>query len=235
MTDEPVVRARPSADIAAVALREVGAILRSGWMAVAPPRPLPPASPLGGRPPAVLVHGYFGNALQLRPLADVLMRHGTPEVAFVHYPSVSIPIEGILDAIADVVLPLAREHGPVDLIGHSLGALSSRLWIKRYGGARHVRRFVSLGGPHHGTAWYRVVPSPVRQAFDPGSHWIRDLNDGEEPVPTTVVRARWDHQVFPPERAAIPGAHEEVVVHAWGHNALLWSPEAHRAVLDALS
>ena len=221
--------------VAVVAAREAVAVARSAALAVLPPGPLPRAAPVGGRPPAVLVHGYLGNAHQLRPLAASLLRHGTPACAFVEYPSLVATIPAIVDTIGAVAEPLARVHGPVDVIGHSLGALCARLWIKRYGGAASVRRFVSLGGPHGGTALYRLVPSPVRGAMRPDGPWAQALNDGDEPVPTTVVRARWDHQVLPPARAAIAGAHEETIVEAWGHNALLWSPEAHAAVVRALA
>lgn len=221
--------------MAVVAVREVSAFLRSGALIARAPADLACRPALGGRPPAVLVHGYFGHPHQLRPLAQALLHHGTPSVSFVAYPSATATLDRIVDSIASIALPLARAHGPVDLIGHSLGALACRHWLKRFGGAAHVRRFVSLGGPHQGTALYRVVPSPIRRAFNPTSPILRDINRTQEPVPTTVIRARWDHQVVPPRHASIDGAEVEEIVEAWGHNALLWSPQAHRAVARALA
>jgi hypothetical protein len=41
----------------------------------------------------------------------------------------------------------------VDIVAHSMGGLSTRLWIKFHGGAEKVRDYVSLAGTHHGTAW----------------------------------------------------------------------------------
>jgi len=122
----------------------------------------------------------------------------------------------------------------VHLLGHSLGAVAGRAWIKLWGGAPLVRHFVSLGGPHGGTALFRAVRPPLRDVLDPDGAWVARLNDGPEPVPTTVIRASWDQQVLPPRRAAIPGA-REIVLQDHGHNSLLWSPEAHREILAALS
>lgn len=228
---------RPSRDVALVALREVAVTLRSGLSPLARLRPLPsPARPPAAeaRPPVLMVHGYMASADVLRPLARRLLTEGWHDVRLIAYPSLTATMEQILERIALDVITAAREHGgKVDLVGHSLGAVACRVWLKLYGGDAHVRRFVSLGGPHAGTSLYRLVPSPVREVFDPRGPWVSLIGEGPEPVPTTVIRARYDHQVFPPTRACIPGA-DEHIVEAHGHNGLLWSSQAHQAVIDAL-
>lgn len=215
-----------------VAAREAATLLRSAMWPFARLNPLPPVQRGAGRVPVVLVHGYLGHPGMLRPIQRRLLEEGWDRITLVRYPSTVLTLEQIAGRIADVVLPLAAE-GPVDLVGHSLGALASRAWIKLLGGAPHVRRFVSLGGPHAGTSLYRIVPSPVREAFDPKGPWVTRLMGTPEPVPTTVIRARYDHQVFPPQRARISGVHE-VIIDAHGHNGLLWSTKAHDAVVHAL-
>lgn len=221
--------------LASVALGELAATLRSGIYPLIPLAELPEPIPAPGRDqPVLLVHGYMAHREVLRPLARHLLNAGFSRVHRVGYPSMALPFEGVVAAIADAARPLAARHGKVHLVGHSLGALASRAWIKLFGGHHIVDRFVSLGGPHGGTALHRVVPSPVRPAFDPDGPWIRRINEGPEPVPTFVIRARYDHQVFPPERAQIRGT-DEIVVEAHGHNGLLWSPQAHAAVAHALT
>lgn len=213
-------------DVAQTALREAAATLRSGLWPFARLRPMPAARPREGRKPVVLVHGYMGHREMLRPLARALLADGVPAAHRVGYPSLWLDMDQIVQRIADVAIPAAEEHGQIDLVGHSLGAVACRAWLKRRGGARYVRRFISLGGPHAGTSLYRFVPGPVRAVFDPRGRWVEALAEGEEPVPTLVIRARYDHQVFPPIRAAIPGVTERVL-NGFGHNGLLWSPEAH--------
>lgn len=228
-------RTRPARDVMTVALRELGVTIRSGLAPLTARVPLPAPRPKVGRVPVVLVHGYLGHPEMLRPLARRLLAEGTPKVHRVSYPSTVWSFERIVEHIGHEARAVAREHEcGVDLVGHSLGALASRTWLKLFDGHRWVRRFVSLGGPHGGTALHRIVPSPVREAFDPDGFWVTRLAQGPEPVPTTSIRARYDHQVYPPANAGIPLAHE-VIVDAWGHNGLLWSEEAHAAVIEALS
>lgn len=193
--------------------------------------PNPPASE---RLPVVLVHGYLGHPDMFRPLTRRLYAAGFGTVVRVGYPSTRTPLDRIAARIEEVVRPLVADHGAVDLVGHSLGAVACRAWLKAFGGAGHVRRFVSLGGPHAGTAMFRLAPPALWEVLDPGGPWVRRLAEGEEPVPTTVIRARYDHQVVPPVRAALPGA-EEVILPVHGHNGLLWSRTAHQAVIRALS
>jgi triacylglycerol lipase len=218
---------------AAVAREEVEFLVRCAVAPVLPWPPLPTPKPKPGRPPVLLVHGYLGHPEMLHPLAAALLANGAPRVERVQYDSLTLPFEEIVAAIAGAARAL-NEGQPVDLVGHSLGAVACQAWIKLYGGAPLVRRFVSLGGPHGGTSLYRLVPSPVRAAFDPRGGIVRRLAEGDEPVPTTVVRAQYDHQVFPPRRARLAGI-EERVIGTHGHNSLLWSADAHEAVNEALS
>jgi triacylglycerol lipase len=219
--------------LATVALRELGVTLRSAAWPLARLHPMPAARPGPPRPPVLLVHGYLGHADMLRPLERRLLLEGWAHVERASYPSWRWSLDEIVGLLLAHVQRLHAAHGPVDLVGHSLGAVACRALLKEGGGAPYVRRFVSLGGPHHGTSLYRVVPGPLRAAFDPRGACVARLNATPEPVPTWVVRAAWDHQVLPPSRASIDGVQERVV-QAWGHNGLLWSREAHDAVLEAL-
>lgn len=190
---------------------------------------LPGPGPDRGRPPAVLVHGYLGHPDMMRPLERRLRREGYNDVVRVRWDSLGHDIDDIVGRIDESVGPF---DGPVDLVGHSLGAVACRAFLHR-GGASSVRHFVSLGGPHAGTAMYRFVPGPLRHVLDPDGAFVASMRSDAEPVPTTVVRARWDHQILPPVRASLPGA-REWVLDGVGHNGLLWSRKAHDAVVSAL-
>ncbi len=214
----------------AVALREAMHTMRTALFPLHRLSPLPPA---GQRPVphVVLVHGFLAHPDMMRPLARHLLSEGWPHVERFSYPSVGLDLPTIVARLAAVV---ERQGAPVDLVGHSLGAVVCRAFLKAYGGAPLVRRFVSLGGPHHGTALYRFVPGALRPVFDPEGPWVQRLAEGPEPVPTTVVRARWDHQVLPPIRARIAEAVEHELP-GTGHNGLLWSREAHKLVARTLA
>lgn len=212
---------------------EVAATVRTGLFPVSRLFPLPAPRPGGGRRPAVLVHGYLGHPDMLKPLARAMLAAGWPCVERVGWSSFGHDIDEIvrrIEAAADRCGP-----GPVDLVGHSLGGVACRLWLKERGGAARVAHFVSLAAPFGGTSWYRLVVGPLRSALDPRGELVQRLSAEPEPVPTTVIRARFDHQVFPPSRGLLDGCTREVVIDGIGHNGLLWSRAAHEAVLQALS
>ena len=223
---------RLSGALARVAASEVVAMTRVGLAPLNRFHPLPAPSPRSGWRPVVLVHGFLGHPSMMRPLARRLLEEGAPEVVLLGYPSLRLSLEGIVDRISATVKPLTVD-GPVHLVGHSLGAVAARAYTKQMGGHEHVGQFVSLGGPHRGTSLYRFVPPWLRPALSPRGRWPELLNEGPERVPTTIIRAAYDHQVFPPERAHLPGV-TEVVLQDYGHNGILLAPEAHDAVIQAL-
>lgn len=212
---------------------ETVATVRCALWPAALVRPLPP-EPVGrpDQPAIVLVHGFLGHPAMWRQLIRRLYRAGLGNVHTVRYPSTQFTLDQIARRIHDVVEPLAA-HGRVDVVGHSLGAVATRAWLKAFGGAEHVRRFVSLGGPHAGTALWGFTPTALWDVMSPDGPWVQRLSRGPEPVPTTVIRSRYDHHVVPPLRASLPDV-DEVVLTGHGHNGLLWSRAAADAVIAAL-
>ena len=171
--------------VAKVAATESVATVRSALWPLAHLHRLP-HPPRGPKPPVVLVHGYLGHPAMWRPLIRRLYLDGWGAVHTVRYASTRRRMPEIVRAIAEVVDPLGDG---VQLIGHSLGAVASRAFLKTGGGAGRVARFVSLGGPHAGTAMYRLAPRNLWEILDPDGPWVRRLVEGDEPVPTVVRRA----------------------------------------------
>lgn len=213
---------------------ETVATLRCACWPAALLRPLPPEPPTVDQSPVVLVHGFMGHPAMFRSLIRRMYQAGIGDVHTVQYPSTRFTLDQIARRIHAVVEPLAARGVPVDLVGHSLGAVASRAYLKAFGGGPHVRRFVSLGGPHAGTALYQLTPPVLHDVLDPCGPWVRRLSKGPEPVHTVVVRSRYDHHVVPPMRASLPDV-EEVVLNGYGHNGLLWSRAAADAVIEALT
>lgn len=187
----------------------------------------------GEKRPVVLVHGYLGHPDMFRPLRRGLYAAGYRDVVAVGYPSTRLHLDEIARQIESVVAPIASRSGPVDLVGHSLGAVACRAYVKVFGGDKHVHRLISLGGPHAGTLLYKFTPPQLWEVLDPKGPWVERLSQGDEPVPTFIIRSRYDHQVLPPIHASLPGT-REIVLTGTGHNGLLWSREAHREVVAAL-
>lgn len=218
-------------DLPPTIARELVATARAALAPLSRLRPLPQVPP-EGRPTAVLLHGYLGHPEQLRAIHRTLAQSGYDRIIRPRYHSTTASMTDIAATLDAAIMPWVS-RGPVDLIGHSLGAVGCRAWLKVFGGARFVGRFVSLGGPHGGTRLYRLSPPNLWPILDPEGPWVDRLSRDPEPIPTTLIRCRYDHQVLPPAPVSMPGA-TEVVLDRVGHNGLLWSRRAHEAIVGAL-
>ncbi len=199
--------------------RELAATVRTAAYPIENLFPIPAANPISGRRPVVLVHGFLAHADVMKPLSRHLLEKGWPTVARVSYPSFGVSFDEIVQRIEAAVLAHSSD-GPIDLVGHSLGGVACRAYLKAFGGEKYVRRFVALGTPFGGTSLFRLAPPPFRTVLDPRGPWVTRLSEGPERVPTTVIRARYDQSVLPPRRATFPGA-REIVMDGFGHNGLL--------------
>lgn len=122
----------------------------------------PTRTPL--RWPVVLVHGMGGfdvirievfkrfpiRVEYFKGIADLLRRHGVPDVH-----TALVPSTGSIEARAETLKAFIEEHiAPGErchLIVHSMGGLDSRHYITHLGGAERVASLTTLGTPHRGS------------------------------------------------------------------------------------
>jgi pimeloyl-ACP methyl ester carboxylesterase len=110
----------------------------------------PPASPVQGKP-ILFIHGYFCNRALWLPLMREAARRGfrtaavTLEPPFALIDTYTETIERALDAL----LEEAQAEQAI-IVGHSMGGIAARAWLRRYGELR-VARLITLGSPHRGT------------------------------------------------------------------------------------
>jgi pimeloyl-ACP methyl ester carboxylesterase len=200
--------------------------------------------------PVILLPGFCAPTRSLVALERRIERVlGRPAVRF---PLATGPLLPVVDvrrsaAQADARLTaLERERGfaRVDVVGHSLGGLVAAYWLKRIDRGRRIRRVITLGTPHGGTA----IAGPAALLLGlfsralwqmiPGSSLLRELEDEAMPVGTELVAiASRDDAVVPAHRArAAHGPRQRSVELARvGHCELLWSRAAFRLVASALA
>ncbi|MFF3848116.1 esterase/lipase family protein [Streptomyces sp. NPDC002328] len=99
----------------------------------------------------------------------------------------------------------------VDLVVHSMGALSSRYYLKNLGGTAYVDDFVSVAGTNHGTSvaalcgWLYTSCNEMRT----GSSFLTALNSGDETPGSVAYAAYWsncDSAIDPDSSALLSGA-----------------------------
>ena len=193
-------------------------IVRQPW-ALARPKfqaALPSATP---RIPVLLVHGYICNHRVWDDLSPALRQAG--------HPVLSLDLEPLFTSIDDyaplveqAVTELCRQTGAekVALIGHSMGGLVIRAWMRAHGVDR-VARVITLGSPHVGT---QLDPHPktangVQMAWH--SDWLQALAAAESPATRELIRIALtlqDNIVYPQQAQVLAGA-QVTVFEGLGH------------------
>lgn len=200
------------------------------WMGSDAVGRLPP-----GRRPVLLVHGYMCNRgfwwwirrqLEARGFAVATITLETP----------FSDIEILADRLVERIDALIAETGAdaVVLVTHSMGGLVARAAMRKAGTAR-VARFVTLGGPHHGTVVARLGLGRNARQMEPGNPWLAELNTVETTdVPTLTVWSTGDQIVVPQATSRLAGA-REIVVAGMGHVAMAFSPRIRDLVVADLA
>ncbi|MET9834293.1 alpha/beta fold hydrolase [Streptomyces sp. NPDC006385] len=99
----------------------------------------------------------------------------------------------------------------VDLVVHSMGALSSRYYLKNLGGTSYVDDFVSTAGVNHGTStasWCAWLYTSCAE-MNTGSSFLTALNSGDETPGGVSYASYWsncDEALTPDTTAILSGA-----------------------------
>lgn len=185
-----------------------------------------------GRAPLLLIHGYGCSRAVWWWQRRRLMAAG--------WSVVTVNLEPLYTSIDNYVEPLARRIDEVlaqsgapqlILVGHSMGGLVARAYLRRYGAAR-VRLLVTLGTPHGGSELARFGFGENARQMRPGSAWLAAL--GAPPVDTLAIYSAHDNYVLPPANLELPGA-RQLRIERLGHLAMLFSPRVAQALRDGLS
>jgi triacylglycerol esterase/lipase EstA (alpha/beta hydrolase family) len=196
--------------------------------------PDPPPAPASF--PVLLLHGVLCNAGVCQRLSRHLAAQGLGPVYTLSYGPPLASIERFADQLAakvDAILCATGAPG-VAIVGHSMGGLVARDYLRRYGASR-VRLLMTLGTPHHGSVHGWLFPGACLAQLRPGNPWLAALNAAALPGCRIVsLWSRHDSMVAPQASSQLPGA-EEIVVTGVGHNALLADTAVFAAVARELA
>jgi len=188
-----------------------------------------------GPAPVLLVPGWAGSARLLAPLRRRLVEAGWSEghVMALDFtdPKGSNRDHALeISAAVDVLLERAGAQR-VDIVAHSMGGLSTRLYLD-HGGAVRVRRAVFIATPHRGTYAAYLALGRGRREMIPGSALLRELG-GKPSVPPGVeamtIRTPVEVHILPHASAVLPGI-RDVRVCCPTHRGLLASRNAFRVI-----
>jgi len=176
--------------------------------------------------PVLLVHGLWDSLLRIDPLLQGLRVRGIEQVqGFDLLPSNGrAPIAELALQVAKRADALRRESGSqqIDLIGFSMGALAARCYLQQGGGREHVRRFISISGPHAGTWTAFALPFAGVRDMRPQSALLRALEAEADPFGSVEVHCIYtplDLMIVPATSSILRGAHSihrvPIPLHRW--------------------
>ncbi|MEG1769409.1 MAG: alpha/beta fold hydrolase [Comamonas sp.] len=182
-----------------------------------------------GRTGVVLVHGYLCNRAFWQPWQRMFAARGIPCIAVTLEPAWGSIDECVPDLDAAVRRMAQATGRPPALIGHSMGGLVIRAWLRSRGAvvgggvteaqaAQHlqalVARVVTLATPHRGT-WIANFSRTVNgRQMRLDSAWLRALT-AQEPQALAARMTCWysncDNLVMPALAATYPGADNRLI------------------------
>jgi pimeloyl-ACP methyl ester carboxylesterase len=161
------------------------------------------------RVPVLLVHGYICNDRVWDKMARALHRAGHPVLAITLEPLFT-SIDDYTPQIQHAVRQLQQATGArqVALVGHSMGGLAIRAWMRGHGSV-DVARIITLGTPHQGTQITPWSPTPNAAQMVWHSPWLQALQASETPVTRQLMHIALtlhDNIVYPQRDQVLAGA-----------------------------
>jgi pimeloyl-ACP methyl ester carboxylesterase len=187
--------------------------------------------------PVILVHGVLVNDGMWLMMRRYLARHGVGPIYTINYGPPYGDIERFAEQLSTKIESVcaATGAGRVTLVGHSMGGLVARSYLRERGPSR-IERIVTIGTPHHGSVLAWLFVGRCLAQMRPGNAWLEELNRDEaqpSPVPILSIWSRHDSLVAPQGSCELACARNEAVIGV-GHNALLGNAEVMQRVRSIL-
>lgn len=214
-------------------------LLRQPWTWAAPAiqAAMAPQNGEPGRVPVLLVHGIICNHRVWDLLIPALRAQGHTVLA--------INLEPLFTSIDDYALPIEQAvqslcqhtgHAQVALVGHSMGGVAIRAWMRRYG-TQQVAQAITLGSPHAGTRVRPLVDTVNGQQMAWQSPWLHALAATESEATRQLFRigvSAQDNIVYPQREQTLQGVQPKLF-EGLGHLQLCSAQEVRLWVCQQLA
>ncbi|MYM23784.1 alpha/beta fold hydrolase [Duganella sp. FT135W] len=186
--------------------------------------------------PVLLIHGYACNSGYWLPMSKLLT-----QARISHYGiDLEPPGASIDDFVPQVQAAVQRlcdatGSAQVIIVGHSMGGLLARAYLRQHGNLQ-VARVITLGTPHHGTALAHFGPGSNAAQMRRDSAWLAALAASEANTQRMLISSIYsvhDNIIAPQDSSELPGA-RNLVFGAIGHVALGRHPEIMQCTLKEI-
>ena len=171
-----------------------------------PPKPVPIHNPV------LFVHGWNASSATWSTMVSRFKADGWTSAELVNWSynfrQSNVTTAAQIQQKVDSVLN-ATGATQVDIITHSMGALSARYYVRNLGGDGKVDALVTLGGANHGTTTANICFDTSCAEMRPGSTFLNNLNSTDETWGTPRYATWWsdcDEVINPHSSALLNGA-----------------------------
>jgi len=183
-------------------------------------------------PRTYILDGIWGYHARWEGLRSRLEREVGPARIWRYNNSGMVSLETLGKELAT---ELEKIDGPVNLIGYSMGGLVVREAL-RQAPDLEARNIVLLHSPNRGSLNGHLLPMlPACREMQPGSAFLRRLDETPWSRPTFVTWCPWDLMVFPGTSACWSKATECLRCEMPMHNWPVLSRSVHSAVVKFLT
>jgi pimeloyl-ACP methyl ester carboxylesterase len=158
--------------------------------------------------PVLLIHGYCCNYGVWRDVAARLQGLGHTVLA-INLEPLFCSIDDYAPQVEQAVAQLRAQTGQqrVALVGHSMGGLVIRAWMRAFGDTQ-LAVAMTLGSPHQGTQITPHAKLPNARQMVWASDWLQALQTSENHQRRALLRVALTEQdaiVFPQTAQTLPG------------------------------
>jgi len=186
--------------------------------------------------PVLLLHGVLCNAGSMHDLRVALVARGVGPVYTLSYGPPLASIDSFIDQLAGKIDAILAATGArqVAIVGHSMGGLIARAYLRRHGPQR-VGTVITIGTPHKGSVHAWLFPGVSLGQLRPSNAWLAELGRARPSKEVRIVSIwSWhDSMVAPQTSAELAGA-ENIALAGIGHNALVRNERVYDIVATEL-
>jgi triacylglycerol lipase len=185
-----------------------------------------PANPSAHKRGVVFLHGFFCNRALWTPYMQALAAQGHAHISLTMEPAFA-SIDAYTGQIDRAVVQITHATGlPPILVGHSMGGLAARAWLRAANDDSRAHQIITIGTPHGGT--WLAASSQARngQQMRQSSDWLQALAAQETPARRAKFvcwMSNCDNIVFPVSNAHLEFA-QNCTDHGHGHVQLAFTP-----------
>lgn len=184
----------------------------------------------------LLIHGYMNNRAVWKPLLRSRALDAC-NVATLNLAPAFGSIDDYADGIHQAITALQSASGArqVHLVGHSMGGLAARAYLRRYGPSK-IARIITLATPHQGTVFARFGIGVNTKQMRRESAYLKQLSLDTAPYADHMVcvGSMDDNLIVPRASVWLAGA-QRIELECEGHLGMLSSQHVHRLLNEQCS